>query len=167
MDLILDYVVINGVRYIPDKTTINIDKTTIDITEPTLVYSDTKQDKVKMRNREYYKKNRDKWKQYNQNKKSKLKTVVDWSSASAFSGALAHRQLTHFNGSSPTSSEETLIPGFSCKHIVFKLSNDHNFGCHLLYFEVSSSHQGRKSSDKCQVSYQVLVRQSLGILRQS
>ena len=65
--------------------------------------------------------------------KSKLKTVVDWSSASAFSGALAHRQLTHFNGSSPTSSEETLIPGFSCKHIVFKLSNDHNFGCHLLY----------------------------------
>ena len=78
MDLILDYVVINGVRYIPDKTTINIDKTTIDITEPTLVYSDTKQDKVKMRNREYYKKNRDKWKQYNQNKKSKLKTVIQF-----------------------------------------------------------------------------------------
>ena len=63
-------------------------------------------------------------------------------------------RLTHFNGFSPacvvdclkcvskTSSEEALIPGFSCKHIVFKLSNDHNFGCHLLYFELSSSHQG-------------------------
>ena len=75
-------------------------------------------------------------------------------------------RLTHFNGFSPacvmdclkcvskTSSEEALIPGFSCKHIVFKLSNDHNFGCHLLYFELSSSHQGsHHASVKLVITY--------------
>ena len=47
--------------------------------EPVLVYS--RQDKVKERNREYYKKNRDKWKQYNENKKEKqkkMRTVIEF-----------------------------------------------------------------------------------------
>ena len=75
MDLNIDYLVINNVRYIPEKKTIDVATET----EPVLVYS--RQDKVKERNREYYKKNRDKWKQYNENKKEKqkkLRTVIEF-----------------------------------------------------------------------------------------
>ena len=66
MEISINCITINGVRYIPE-TTQNTD--------------DTKKDQKKAYKREYYKKNKEKWKQYNETKKSKqkdLRTVIEF-----------------------------------------------------------------------------------------
>ena len=66
MEISINCITINGVRYIPE-TTQNTD--------------DAKKDKKKAYKREYYKKNKEKWKQYNETKKSKqkdLRTVIEF-----------------------------------------------------------------------------------------
>ena len=76
MDLNIDYLVINGVRYIPDKKTINV----VTETEPVLKYQNNLE-KKRQQNRDYYKRNAHKWKDYYKNKRGKqvdLRTVIEF-----------------------------------------------------------------------------------------
>ena len=69
MEISINCITINGVRYIPE-TTQNTDDD-----------HDAKKDKKKAYKKEYYKKNKEKWKQYNETKKSKqkdLRTVIEF-----------------------------------------------------------------------------------------
>tara|TARA_R110001632_G_scaffold26395_4_gene71397 strand:+ start:3903 stop:4163 length:261 start_codon:yes stop_codon:yes gene_type:complete len=79
----IDFIVINGVRYIPDKKVIYIDQHTVkpvEKDEPELVYINNKE-KQKQRNKQYYQVNKSKWSKYNENKKQKakdLQTVIEF-----------------------------------------------------------------------------------------
>ena len=76
MDLSVDYLVINGVRYIPEEKTILVNRDT----EPVLVYQNNRE-KKRQQNRDYYKRNAHKWKEYYQNKRGKqvdLRIVIEF-----------------------------------------------------------------------------------------
>tara|TARA_R110001606_G_scaffold11299_1_gene48753 strand:- start:3510 stop:3752 length:243 start_codon:yes stop_codon:yes gene_type:complete len=76
-ELQIDAIVINGMSYIPYKKFINVSTQTDELE---LVYS-IKNEKIKMRNRQYYKDNKSKWVLYNENKKKKHlneQTVIEF-----------------------------------------------------------------------------------------
>ena len=73
----IDFIVINGVRFVPDKKVIYIYQHTVkpvEKNEPELVYINNKE-KQKQRNCAYYKANKAKWSKYNENKKQKAKDM--------------------------------------------------------------------------------------------
>ena len=74
----IDFVVIGGIRFVPDKKVIYVDEYTVPAVEqdePELVYINNKE-KLKQRNREYYKANKNKWKKYDETKKQKSKDLL-------------------------------------------------------------------------------------------
>ena len=71
-NLEIDAIVINGMSYIPYRKFINVSTQTDDLE---LVYS-IKNEKIKLRNKEYYKNNKSKWVLYNENKKKKVKDLL-------------------------------------------------------------------------------------------
>ena len=76
-NLEIDAVIIGGVTYIPYKKFINVSTQTDELE---LVYAN-KNEKIKLRNKAYYKNNKNKWATYNENKKKKHlneQTVIEF-----------------------------------------------------------------------------------------
>ena len=71
-ELEIDAIIINGKTYIPYRKFINVSTQTDELE---LVYAN-KNEKTKLRNRQYYKDNKNKWALYNENKKKKVKDLL-------------------------------------------------------------------------------------------